>query len=1436
MAGPSIVVEGHGESGKAATVRPAVAHSLQPPDQIGQLVNIPSGDVEGNELCWEAKMAQPTVNGLADLELSREAVDVEPAVAESGSSVLSGKAGETVVQELSNTGGSDDDQRLSVIVNRININAVTIRALVSVEGQQVRAVVDSGAEVTIWSSQHYHSLPVDKRPTLTTPSVKLVVADQQQNLPAEGVVLARLCVHTREFDWPVHVAPIADPFLLGSDVLDAQDISVGSRRGLLIDDTWVPCEVTRREINVCRMSVSVRNVVVIQPEHEMVIWVPVGPFKGPAARPAVLEPLVEDQRGLLVARCLVDLSQGEIPVRLVNLTNAPIKLKRNYPLGELQFVEQELLKIEANSVAVRHLTADAKERTDQDSVSSGKQELEGASSNHESGIASDPGHPLQESSSVTDTTQDAAQVIPEHLKDLYASAAQGISDPALHNKLQDILCRRQGAFARHKMDLGHFTAICHEINTGFAAPVKERVRPTPRGFEEEEKKCLEEQLEAGVIRPSSSPWAAPTVLVRKSDGSVRWCIDFRKLNDRSVKDAYPLPKISMCLDSLGGARFFTTLDLQSGYWQIGMAESDIPKTAFITKYGLYEYTKMPFGLCSAPGTFQRCMELVFRGLQWQTILIYLDDLIILGGTKEENLDHLDVALGRLEAAGLKLKPSKCHILQPEVLFLGHVVSEQGMRPNPQLIDCVRNWKPPTSRREVQQFLGLANYYRRFVPKFSDLAVPLTELTRKDQDFKWGEEAQGAFQSLTQALCSAPILSFPRETGDFVLDTDASATGVGAVLQQIQDGEEKVLAYGSKKLNRQQRNYCVTRRELLAIVVFLREFRNYLLGQQFLLRTDHSSLTWLLRFKEPQGQLARWLEYIFQFKFTIVHRDGRKHTNADALSRSPPEDGSCDEFKLGVPLGDLLCGGCAYCTRRHVEWQDFAANIDDVIPLAGACRQVVTRSQLAKQQKREDQSKKPQPHPERDTEDKPCQAQASDATDLPLAFHAASPNWAQGLTLVELREAQLKDPDLRLVHEWLTQGARPTREVASALSPDARAYWLNFESLILLEGILHLVWIDPTGVKSEIRKLVIPRSLRSRVLNSCHDTIFSAHLGVNKTVDRVKQRFFWPGLRETVKQHIRSCQVCAVSKGAYRKFRATLVDFRVGAPMDRVAVDIMGPLPESVRGNRYILVIVDYFTRWVEAFPLPDQKAKTVAHKVVCDFICRFGTPLELHTDQGRTFESDLFQEICRLLEVTKTRSTPYHPSANGLVERFNRTLGSMIRSYLDGSCGDWDFYIPILTAAYRSTSHPATGFSPNLLMLGRETMTPTDIQFPREHNVAASIPEYVTGLQEQFARCYAIARQNLKAAAERQGKYHNTRIVQNLFQPGQLVLKRSPGNSKLSKPWVGPYLVVRMASDCVVIICDKRKSYAVHHDLLKPCPEEARPKWAKKIQDRPNGL
>ena len=338
---------------------------------------------------------------------------------------------------------------------------------------------------------------------------------------------------------------------------------------------------------------------------------------------------------------------------------------------------------------------------------------------------------------------------------------------------------------------------------------------------------------------------------------------------------------------LAGCKWFTTLDLVSGYWQVELQREDKEKTAFTTPEGLFEFNVMPFGLCNAPATFQRLMDAVLAGLQWTTCVVYIDDVLIPGKSFADHLHNVSCVLTRLRQAKLKLQPAKCIFARKIVPFLGYIISAEGVATDPAKIDKVATWPTPTCRREVQQFLGFANYYRRFIRNFADVVKPLHRLTEKVTTFAWSDSCQSAFSELRCRLTSAPILAFPDYSKPFLLDTDASDTGIGAVLSQVHtDGQEHVIAYGSRSLSKPERRYCTTRKELLAVVFFTKQFRPYLLGKAFSLRTDHGSLQWLYNFKAPEGQLARWLEQLQEFSFTITHRQGRKHVNADALSRLP----------------------------------------------------------------------------------------------------------------------------------------------------------------------------------------------------------------------------------------------------------------------------------------------------------------------------------------------------------------------------------------------------------------------------------------------------------------------------------------------------------------------------------------------------------------------
>lgn len=475
--------------------------------------------------------------------------------------------------------------------------------------------------------------------------------------------------------------------------------------------------------------------------------------------------------------------------------------------------------------------------------------------------------------------------VPNFLHQLLEKSKENtnISD---YPKIEKLLSDYQDVFSQGDHDIGRTNKVTHGIHTTCPAPIRQRPRRSPIGQREEVEKQIQDMLDRGIIKPSASPWSSPVVLVSKKDGSKRFCVDYRALNKHTVKDSFPLPRIDESLDYLAGAKYFCTLDLAAGYWQVPLDEDAKLKSAFVVPGGLFQFEVMPFGLCNAPSTFERLMEAIFRGLQWKTLLIYLDDVIVFGSTVEEVIERLEAVLVRLRDAKLKLKPKKCHLFQTEVLYLGHVVSSNGISTDPAKTDSVRNWPTPTNPTDIRSFLGLASYYRRFVKKFSDVVKPLTALTQKNQPFVWTPECETAFQTMKERLTTSPILAYPQIGVPFVLDTDASNYGIGAVLSQEKEGKEVVVAYASRTLSKVEQNYCVTRRELLAIVVFLKHFRHYLYGHDVLVRTDHGALRWLMNFKNPEGQVARWLEVISQYRLTLEHRPGRVHSNADGLSRRP----------------------------------------------------------------------------------------------------------------------------------------------------------------------------------------------------------------------------------------------------------------------------------------------------------------------------------------------------------------------------------------------------------------------------------------------------------------------------------------------------------------------------------------------------------------------
>ena len=440
--------------------------------------------------------------------------------------------------------------------------------------------------------------------------------------------------------------------------------------------------------------------------------------------------------------------------------------------------------------------------------------------------------------------------------------------PLQQQQLNELFKEFQDVFSQGDDDLGNTPLLQHGIETN-GPPLRQPYRRQNPAVRREEMAQVQQMLSSNVIRPSKSPWASPVVMVRKKDGSLRFCVDFRQLNAATVKDAHPLPRIDDLLDALHGAKWFSTLNLKSGYWQVPIAEQDKEKTAFRTSSGqLFEFNQVPFGLCNAPATFSRLMDRVLAGLHWETCLFYLDDIIVFSSTWEEHLARLREVFERLRPAKLKLGPTKCTFAAKEVSYLGHRVTEEGLLPDPALLAAIRDIPPPKTATEVRSFLGLASYYRRYVKGFAAIAAPLHALTRKDALFHWSEDCQAAFDQLKVRLTTSPITAFPDFSQEFWLYTDASTAGLGAILAQVRDGKERIICCASRALNKAEKSYPATKLECLAIVWAVAKFRPHLMAMPFEVYTDHYALQWLKTMRTGSALLHCWSAALEEYDFTV----------------------------------------------------------------------------------------------------------------------------------------------------------------------------------------------------------------------------------------------------------------------------------------------------------------------------------------------------------------------------------------------------------------------------------------------------------------------------------------------------------------------------------------------------------------------------------------
>ena len=959
---------------------------------------------------------------------------------------------------------------------------------------------------------------------------------------------------------------------------------------------------------------------------------------------------------------------------------------------------------------------------------------------------------------------------------------------ARRKKVRAMLLEMSDAFSKDKSDIGSIEKLKMKINLKDDEPVKRSYTSIPKPLYKEVREYVEDLITSGWVQKSYSSYSSPIVCVRKKDGSLRLCIDYRRLNSKTIPDSQPIPKVQDILNSLGGNCWFTTLDMSKAYHQGFMHEESRHLTAFATPWSLLEWVRIPFGLMNAPPVFQRFMNECLAGMRDIICIPYLDDVLTYSKSFNAHISHVKMVLRRLIEHGIKLNPEKCVWFKSEVKYLGHVVSKEGYRVDPASDEVINRLKePPKTVGELRSLLGFVGYYRSFIRDFSKTAKPLYDLLCKDKDkvgvsvnkkgkkknfqrassetIEWEQEHQNIVDSLLELLKNPPIMAYPDFSLPFVLHCDASETGLGAVLYQEHEGKLKVVGYASRTLTPAEKNYYLHsgKLEFLALKWAVTDrFHDFLYyAKSFTIYSDCNPLSYILSSTKLNATTIRWVGDLANYNFSVKYRPGKDSTDCDYLSRHSVDVDElveqCTEELKSDTIGALFLGS--------KERGKFAA-VNSVI-MSGIGEDTISKI-------------KPE----------------------------------------EVKVSQENDPTIGPIMKFVESGVCPSKAERKQLDRRQKSL-LNQWKCLQLNG--DGVMIRKTKHRTQ---LVLPEKYKQIVYTELHEKM--GHLGAERVTQLAQERFYWPLLSDDIKHYVQNVCQCLKRRKPIREQRAPLVNIHSSEPFDLVSVDFMH-LDRSKGGYEYLMVVTDHFSRFVQVYATRNNKARTAADKIFNEYIMRFGFPKKLHHDQGKEFENKLFKRLHELSGIAASRTTPYHPQGDGQVERWNRTVKNMLKMLPEKFKSNWKDHVQKLVFAYNCTKNDATGFAPFQLMFGRSPRLPIDFMFDLNHDEQEHVPhaEYVKSWKAAMNEACVIARNNAQKNAGTGKKIYDRKVYGATLQVGDRVLVRNlserGGTGKLRSWWEeNVHVVIRKKDENIPVYVVKAENgtgpeRVLHRNLLLPC-------------------